>query len=268
MTLPLATRGLALDIDGTLVREDGKIPSKLARSLQCCWNRLTVILASARPAQGIQHILRQLERDGPYVALNGGIVSLSSASTPLFVAELPLFTKKELLKGVSQSSGLIDGIFAYDKERWYAWGSEVVIDREQRLVKMAPSVVTEIAHFEKIAIIKLTVVCNTEPACLKIGTLLGQLDKAVLSLQTSKSGYLEITPYGISKGEGLARLTAALPLSSIIAIGDGRNDIEMFAQASVSYAMPWSAEETKASATFVLREPGVESLVDILEGIT
>ncbi|WP_386084603.1 HAD-IIB family hydrolase [Weissella cibaria] len=57
---------------------------------------------------------------------------------------------------------------------------------------------------------------------------------------TSGYGAIDIVPANTNKAAGLATLAEyyALPLSELVAFGDGRNDLEMLRVATVGYAMP------------------------------
>ncbi len=76
------------------------------------------------------------------------------------------------------------------------------------------------------------------------------------------TAWLDLAPEGVSKAAGLAAVAAELGVSQadVLAIGDGRNDVEMLAWAGRGVAMGQSPPEVKAAAddiTGTLSDDGV-----------
>jgi Cof subfamily protein (haloacid dehalogenase superfamily) len=67
------------------------------------------------------------------------------------------------------------------------------------------------------------------------------------------TAWLDLSPVGVSKASGLEHVCAQLGLSAadVLAIGDGRNDIEMLRWAGRGVAMGQSVDEVKAVADHV-----------------
>lgn len=73
------------------------------------------------------------------------------------------------------------------------------------------------------------------------------------------TAWLDLSPVGVSKASGLEHVCAQLGLTAadVLAIGDGRNDIEMLTWAGRGVAMGQAVDEVKAAADFVT-DPVVE----------
>jgi hydroxymethylpyrimidine pyrophosphatase-like HAD family hydrolase len=76
------------------------------------------------------------------------------------------------------------------------------------------------------------------------------------------TAWLDLTPKGVHKASGLQRVADELGLESadVLAIGDGRNDIEMLEWAGRGVAMGQAIEEVRAAAddvTGTVHEDGV-----------
>jgi hydroxymethylpyrimidine pyrophosphatase-like HAD family hydrolase len=76
------------------------------------------------------------------------------------------------------------------------------------------------------------------------------------------TAWLDLAPLGVSKASGLATVAQTLGLSSadVLAIGDGRNDIEMLQWAARGVAMGQAPDDVKAVAdavTGTLADDGV-----------
>lgn len=67
------------------------------------------------------------------------------------------------------------------------------------------------------------------------------------------TAWLDLSPVGVSKASGLEHVTDALGLSAgdVLAIGDGRNDLEMLRWAGRGVAMGQAVDEVRAAADHV-----------------
>ncbi len=67
------------------------------------------------------------------------------------------------------------------------------------------------------------------------------------------TAWMDLSPVGVSKASGLEHVCAALGLTAadVLAIGDGRNDIEMLRWAGRGVAMGQAVDEVKAAADHV-----------------
>ena len=67
------------------------------------------------------------------------------------------------------------------------------------------------------------------------------------------TAWLDLSPVGVSKASGLARVAEHLGVeqADVLAVGDGRNDIEMLRWAGRGVAMGQSVDEVRAAADFV-----------------
>jgi len=81
------------------------------------------------------------------------------------------------------------------------------------------------------------------------------------------TAWLDIAPEGVSKAHGLRVVAEALgiPASQVLAVGDGRNDLEMFAWAGRSVAMGQAPPEVQDAADQVCADVYEDGLADVLE---
>lgn len=85
------------------------------------------------------------------------------------------------------------------------------------------------------------------------------------------TAWMDLAPVGISKASGLAHVAAQLGIdeADTLAIGDGRNDLEMFAWAGRAVAMGQAVPEVKAAAdhvTLAVDEDGAAVELDMWFG--
>jgi hydroxymethylpyrimidine pyrophosphatase-like HAD family hydrolase len=97
-----------------------------------------------------------------------------------------------------------------------------------------------------------------------------------VSYSIGYTAWLDIAPDGVDKGHGLEKLRGKLGIdpSRVLAIGDGRNDIEMFEWAKASgghsFAMGQAPDEVKQVATAItssVEQDGVAEVLASFEGL-
>jgi Cof subfamily protein (haloacid dehalogenase superfamily) len=76
---------------------------------------------------------------------------------------------------------------------------------------------------------------------------------AVSKITRATPGMLEVLPLGASKGDGVSRLLKSLQIApeTVLAVGDGENDVEMFGICGMSVAMANSVESATAAAKYL-----------------
>ena len=81
------------------------------------------------------------------------------------------------------------------------------------------------------------------------------------------TAWLDIAPEGVSKAHGLTLVAKRLGIdaSDVLAVGDGRNDLEMFAWAGRAVAMGQAPPEVVDAADQVVATVDEDGLADVLE---
>jgi hydroxymethylpyrimidine pyrophosphatase-like HAD family hydrolase len=83
------------------------------------------------------------------------------------------------------------------------------------------------------------------------------------------TGWLDVAPEGVTKAEALehVRRILGVPSDGTLAVGDGRNDVEMFAWAAWAVAMGQSVPEVRQAADQVappVRDDGAAVVLESL----
>ena len=276
-TAPLATGDdrwlIAIDIDGTLVHDDGYLSPAVIEQVQ----RVRalgheVIVATGRSAANAIPVIREVGiQHGYSVASNGAVtVKVNPADERGFdVHEVVTFDPQQILTELI--SHLPNAHFAVENPDGsyhfhrpfpaYALGDRNI---ETSLDELMNSPVSRV------------VVLSPEH---EVDEFLGIIEKIGLHSVSYAIGYtawLDIAPAGISKASALEKLRAELgiPSHQVITMGDGRNDIAMFewAQAGggLAFAMGQGPEEVRAAATAVtasVEDDGVAQVLADFEGI-
>lgn len=262
---------IALDLDGTLTNSEKNITPRTFDALMKAQREgVRLVLASGRPTFGIATLANQLQLAdyGGYVlSYNGGRIIDWCEKTVIFsqvvdqklVPILHDFAEKAQLPIVTY---LPDAILASKNEGEYL--------AEEARINGMPVVVAQnfVEEAMQIAGGSTKFLIPGEPE------LLIQLEsemKAALSEQMevfrSAPFFLELPPKGIDKAQSLQRLLTHLGLEreSLMAFGDGFNDLSMIQFAGQGVAMANAVEEVKSIADFVTTSNEEDGIAHALE---
>lgn len=227
---------VALDIDGTILGQDGSIPAATHRQvdrLRASGNE--VMLATGRSVADTLPVHERLGLDSRFVVSANGATVLerdSTASEGYRRKWVQTFDPSDVL--LRLRSGLVralyavesaDGVFRYSGRfpdgSFEARGQEVSFEellREpvQRLVVVAPDQTTE-----------------------EFAQSIEAIGLHHVSYSVGWTSWLDIAPDGVNKGTALERVRRELgiPRRNVVVAGDGRNDIEM---------LRWAGEHGRA----------------------
>ena len=83
------------------------------------------------------------------------------------------------------------------------------------------------------------------------------------------TAWLDLAPEGTSKASALERIRARLGVdaAATLAVGDGRNDLEMFSWAGRSVAMGNASDDVKSAADLITSPVTADGLAEVLEAL-
>lgn len=264
---------IAIDIDGTLVHDDGFLSPVVIREVQ----RVRelghhVIVATGRAAANAIPVVKDVGIEYGHVVCSNGAVTVevdSSAREGYVVREVIGFDPKPVLSQLIEKLPEahfavedIDGTYRFHKPfPAYALGS-----------KNIETPLDQLMHGE----VSRVVVLSPEQDVNDFLAVVEEVGLHSVSYAIGYTAWLDISPQGVSKASALEQRRKALnvPTDQVICIGDGRNDISMFEWANAgggySFAMGQGPDEVKAAATMVtssVEEDGVAKVLSGLEGI-
>ena len=262
---------IALDLDGTLTNSEKIITLRTFDALMKAQREgVRLVLASGRPTFGIAALANQLQLAdyGGYVlSYNGGRIIDWCEKTVIFsqvvdqklVPILYDFAEKAQLPIVTY---LPEAILASKNEGEYL--------AEEARINGMPVVVAQnfVEEAMQIAGGSTKFLIPGEPEQL---IQLESEMKAALSEQMevfrSAPFFLELPPKGIDKAQSLQRLLTHLGLEreSLMAFGDGFNDLSMIQFAGQGVAMANAVEEVKSIADFVTTSNEEDGIAHALE---
>jgi Cof subfamily protein (haloacid dehalogenase superfamily) len=242
---------IALDIDGTLLQEDGTLSdATVAAVARVVRLGHEVMLATGRSVSMTLPIVDRLGITPQYlVCANGAIVMGRDPEAPLAYSPVHVetFDPHEVLTTIS---GHLEG------------ASYAVEDRDGSYVYVgafpegALSGTTRRVEFDELLKVDATrvVVISPDHAMEDFLSVVDQMGLHKVSYNVGWTAWLDIAPDGVNKATGLQYATERLgvPASRVIAIGDGRNDIDMLewavAGGGVGVAMGQAPEDVVAVA--------------------
>lgn len=259
---------VALDVDGTLLHEDETIDPAVAEAIAAARDRgHLVTLATGRSWAGTKPILDRLGLRPEYVVCANGAITMgldgegpdgySRIEVEVFDPTAVLERIREFLPTGRYMVELPDGHRLYTEPP----GEWSLTDGEQ-------------VDFERLLGVDATRVVVVSPDH-EIEEFLGIVEEMGLhqvSYSIGWTAWLDIAPDGVSKATALERVRGWLdvPNRRVLAVGDGRNDVEMFAwagSAGRAVAMGQAPDEVKAAANEVTGDIDHAGLAPVLDAL-
>jgi Cof subfamily protein (haloacid dehalogenase superfamily) len=243
---------ICTDIDGTLLDHRRELSDLTIRTFRELPREMEVILASSRMPSAMTHLQQQLGRlNSPLICYNGGYVIhyVNGNLKPdvLYSTIIPV----EVCEGIialTKHTNIHTSL--YFEDDWYAPQIDYWSEREARITKVAPTIIslTEvITNWKERKIGAHKVMCmGDEHEMNELEQRLNQLFSNDIHIYRSRPTYLELAPKIISKGSALQlllekRFSAAL--AEVIAFGDNYNDIELLKLAGKGIAVSNARKE-------------------------
>ncbi len=239
------------DIDGTLVGHSKVLTSRTRAAITGLAKRgVGFTVTTARPPIGLRSIIDLLGLTAPAAAVNGGAL----VRPDLSIIEERLLAPDMARRAVTllRQQGLDPWLFT-DKA-WYLrdpHGDHV--DLETRTIGQAATVVEEFEPALYRRVLKIVGASKDHPHLADCEALLQRELGAGATATRSQSYYLDVTSPLAHKGMAVESLSRAMgvPVSAILTIGDGTNDIPMLNAAGFGVAMGNGNEAVKAAADAV-----------------
>lgn len=274
MTISPSERWLiALDIDGTLVHDDGYLsPAVISEVERVRSLGHQVVLATGRSAANALPVLVDIGIDSGHAVCSNGAVMIEidpsdkQGYRPIDIVTFdpaPILGQLvERLPNAHFAVEDIDGTYRYHRPfPAFALGEQNIETPIQELMHEPVSRI---------------VVLSPEHEVDEFLTVISQIGLHSVSYSIGYTAWLDIAPLGVTKGTALEKYRRMHEINpnQVIVIGDGRNDIPMFewakSQGGYAFAMGQAADETKQAATAVtssVEQDGVAEVLRDFEGI-
>lgn len=245
---------IALDMDGTLLREDKTISERTEKAIQDAREMgVTVVLATGRPIDGVMRYLEELNmfgEDDYVLSYNGGLVLKTKTREPICKIGLKGEDLHYLYK-LSKEFGV--NIHGFSEERGLITPK---ISKYTEVEAEINNIKINIDDFSTIeddhSLIKIMMI--DEPEVLQ--KAVDRLPQEVYDKYTvvrSAPFFLEFLNKAVNKGTGVQLLAEHLGITKdeVITMGDAGNDAHMIEYAGMGIAMGNAFEEIKAMANYI-----------------
>ncbi len=259
---------IALDIDGTLTNSNKEItPRTRYALLEAQQMGKKIILASGRHPIGIYPIARNLllDRYGGFImAFNGGKIINCATGETVVSKMFPLEYLSDIV-GVLKDSNLT--INTYDDKNIIS-DSKVndytYIERD--IIKTDMIVVDDFLSSVKFNINKILLAGEPDEID-KYNDILSKRYDGLLDVYKSAPYFLEIMPFGVTKGSMLPILLQRMGLmrEELVAFGDNYNDMTMIGYAGLGVAMGNGENDVKRIADYVCESNDGDGVAKTLE---
>jgi len=222
---------VALDVDGTIMTEGGSISSANRTEIQ----RLRdaghqVMIATGRSVDMTLPVLERLGLTSDYVVCSNGAITLGrdeasvTGYSPVFIEEFDpsevLTTVSERLEGAGFAVEDAHGNMFYKGD----FPQAAITDTSREV------------EFDELLSISATrvVVLSPSHSLEEFLEIVESMGLHKVSYNVGWTAWLDIAPFGVTKATAMERVRAWLdvPPHQVMAVGDGRNDIDMLAWAS------------------------------------
>lgn len=258
---------IALDIDGTLLDQNGMITPGVARAVtrvQALGHETT--LATGRSVATMMPVLHELGLTPEYAVCSNGAITLRQDSTE------PSGYRQEYVETFDPKSVLIKLRQNFANARFAVEDTTGYFRYTDQFPDSSIGHGGEQVEFEQLLEMVATrvVVISPDHDMNEFARVVDYMGLHRVSYAVGWTAWLDIAPEGVNKATALERVRQKLdiPRDRVVVIGDGRNDIDMLEWAGVhgrAVAMAHSPEEVLAAATEVttsLFEDGAARVLD------
>jgi hydroxymethylpyrimidine pyrophosphatase-like HAD family hydrolase len=259
---------VALDVDGTVIHEDETLTDAVRDAVARARDAgHLVTLATGRSWETTQPILSALGLEPEFVVCANGAITMRRDP------EAELGYRRELVETFDPGpvldrikGGLPDGRFLVEDATGHRLYTEGMHDWNLDNARMV--------DFSELAATPVTrvVVVSPDHELDEFVTLIDSLGLHQVSYAIGWTAWLDIAPEGVNKGTAMERVREQLeiPRERLLAVGDGRNDIELFEWAGArgrAVAMGQAPDVLKAVATGVTTDVWSDGLIPVLDAL-
>ena len=252
-------RVLALDLDGTLLNMEKKVPQGNYQALKECEKAgIQIVSATGRGVGGIPPMIRELPGANYAITTNGAVVADLKNNKAIKTCGLSNEMIQRILniakKYHSATDPFIDGRAITEPASIDHMDEFGLSPEMQKLIRDTREVVPNVMEYVKTTGAEAEKV-NIFMADLEEREVLRKELMAIPELSISSSMYnnLEVNAKGADKGSALLWLADYLGIDreETMSFGDGENDIPMIQAAGIGVAMENALDTVKAAADMI-----------------
>ncbi|WP_374723692.1 Cof-type HAD-IIB family hydrolase [Calidifontibacillus erzurumensis] len=254
-------RLLAINIDGTLLKSNGKLSRETKEAIEYVRNKdVYITLVTSRNFPSAKKVAKALKLDS-YLITHSGAFIAKTLDEPLFesrFSEEKTFNIVQVLETYNCSIRLVHERFSIGnrvKQKGNLMGKIIANSNDPLFypIQFVQSLSDQLVDFP-VAAPKIEVYFSTKEEMLEVKDIISKSFPEV-NIVEAYDVMFEITPGVASKEQGLRRLSdhLGIALEETVVIADSMSDIPMIAAAGLGVAMWNSPFEVKKAADWVTR---------------
>ncbi len=265
-------RLIALDIDGTIIGDDGIIGPRTRAAIRTAMDRdIAVSLVTGRMVSSAMRFARELDLTQPVVGYQGGLIRAmpppgsQRLGRLLMHTAIPAETARRIVLW-TREHGLDPHV--NHLERFILRRDDPNADDYSAFMgahaELVPDLVDAIRHP-----VTKVLAAGDPPMPVELARLAQEHFAGAADVTISHPRFLEFVALGVSKGRAVRFLSRRLriPLGSVLAVGDQWNDLEMLAVSGHGTAMPTAPAGVRAVARYIappLEDEGAGRMIEAL----
>lgn len=257
---------VALDVDGTLIHYDQSMSPRVRKAVRAAYDAgHQLVIATGRSLLGTLPIADELGLDDNYLVCSNGAVTVHldpNLPEGYEIADMVTFDPGPVVALVREQ--LPDALFAVEV---VGQGARVSGDWPEGEL----SGLLDVVPFDRLIDGPTTRVVVRSPGRTP-ADFLAMVERIGLhgvSYAVGYTAWLDLAPEGVSKASALEKVRAWLgvPRARTIAIGDGRNDLEMLAWAARGIAMGNASDTVLSAADEIAPDVREDGAAQVLEDL-
>lgn len=259
-------RLVAIDLDGTLLDHERRIPAELIELIRNMASRgVRFTLATGRHYPSALPFARQLGLDVPLITYNGAMIRCGLTGKTLKHLTVERSIARRILERMTAYRPQLR--YVYLEDRIYADRRHAHVDGYSRAIRTEITAPTDLEALVAAADPTLIAFVLEPDSLPPIRETLKTEYAGEVHVTNSLCNFLEILHPEASKGKSLAYLAACLGIDreQILAIGDSWNDLEMIAYAGTGALVANAPAELWPQADFVANKPRSGGVAEILK---
>lgn len=252
------------DVDHTLImtREDEFPEQVMAAVKQLKQKEIGFTLASGRLPYMLDPYLKAMKLDMPVVACSGGMVY--HGEKVLAEQTYPLICLKHFIQCADELEMTI--LYSMKGEEYCYRETEGARHKKEQRGHYHPLRSVSAKEWNILSVDKVIIMDDTGRNRIPLlRPEEEQVSEDIVFTHYSDAA-VEVTPGGVNKATGIARICdyLSIRMEQVLAVGDNENDIEMIRQAGIGIAVANAKPELKEIADYVCVNPGPDGVVEAI----